>query len=618
MNAFSIISAIVFLLYLQMGIYVFLKNRTSRINQMFLGLCLSFALWAFGYIFVFSAPSIEYVLGWDLVAMPGYALFPAFMVGFNIYMSGSDAGKILRRSVFTISVLLALLLIVLGFMGFGQPAEVYYGTFSWLFMYDATDPYYLFFYIYVGLAAALSGFFLLAWSRRIDNQKDRLQFRFIFYPFLFSAIITILFDVVLPSIGDAYMPMIGHLASFPWLAGIAVAIVKFQFMRNPDHVMASQALSEIREIVIFIDDSNHIVRTNRFTNRLLGIREEAIQGQLVSSFFDNQAMVNSYLQRIRTRQHLGPVALTLTDQSGNHIETSLSLLAIQDTFNDYRGCILYGHDNREALNLQKEIIIRQHAEKNLRSISEVLETRVKERTRELANSYKELQVKMTERMRIEEQIKADIAEKEILINEIHNRVKNNMNIIISLINAQDKKNTTRIASQKFNDLAQRVRTLLIVHQHLYLSINYSDVDFASFLKTISQDLLVLHKRTEKVEIRLEVSDVFLDVDYAIPMGIIVNELISNALQHGFSSWFLGRNKGRKNILFVEYLFKDGVYEISVNDNGKGLPEDFDIQELTTNGLPLVEILVNDQINGSMEVFTSSEGTLFKVTFKAVK
>jgi two-component sensor histidine kinase len=335
-------------------------------------------------------------------------------------------------------------------------------------------------------------------------------------------------------------------------------------------------------------------------------------------FTSNPAILKGYLLKSNEKQHIGPIGITLLNSSKDYIETSLNFLAIKDRFNDLKGYIIYGHDNREALNLQKEIFIRQHAEKNLRAISEVLETRVKERTGELANSYKELQIKMTERMRVEEQIKADIAEKEVLINEIHNRVKNNMNIIISLINAQDKKNIPAAASKKFRELAQRVKSLLLVHQNLYLSINYSDVDFAGFLKTLTNDLFSLHKRNGKVELRMDVSDVFLDVDYAIPLGIIVNELISNALQHGFSDYYLKKYKEKKHILHIGYSYDKGYYEIDISDNGKGLPGNFDISSLMTSGLPLVEILANDQINGKIDINSSEEGSIFRITFLAIK
>ncbi|MFW6222139.1 MAG: histidine kinase dimerization/phosphoacceptor domain -containing protein, partial [Bacteroidota bacterium] len=387
---------------------------------------------------------------------------------------------------------------------------------------------------------------------------------------------------------------------------------------NVNSLIADNIIKQIKEVVIFIDNNQKVIRTNLFTEKLLAGSYHHIVNKEVEAFFENRTQLVGYLKRAHEKGQVGPMVLSMKDLSGNLIETSLYFIAISDRFDDLHGYIIYGHDNREAINLQKEIIVRKHAEKNLRAISDVLEVRVKERTTELTNSYKELQVKMTERMRVEEQIKSDIAEKEVLINEIHNRVKNNMNIIISLITANDKEKLTPGASRKFKELARRVKSLLLVHNNLYLSISYSDVDFGSYMRTLADELLDFYKRRNKVEIRFEVSDVFLDVDYAIPMGLIVNELISNALQHAFTDYFLRKNKDAKHAIHVKYSLEDNYYEITVADNGKGLPKDFDIAELTTNGLPLTEILVNDQVNGHMEVFSSAEGSMFKITFFANK
>lgn len=387
---------------------------------------------------------------------------------------------------------------------------------------------------------------------------------------------------------------------------------------NVNSLISDNIIKQIKEVVLFIDNDHKIIRTNLFTEKLLAGSSRNLVGQEAEDFFENRTLLVGYLKRATEKGQLGPMVLSMKDLSSNLIETSLYFIAIKDKYDDLHGFIIYGHDNREAINLHKEIIVRKHAEKNLRAISDVLEMRVKERTTELTNSYKELQVKMTERMRVEEQIKSDIAEKEVLINEIHNRVKNNMNIIISLITANDKENLTPAASRKFKELARRVKSLLLVHHNLYLSISYSDVDFGSYIRLLAEELLDFYKRRGKVEIRYEVSDVFLDVDYAIPMGLIVNELLSNALQHAFSDYYLRKYKDQKHVIHVKYTLENNYYEITVSDNGKGLPKDFVIGDLTTNGLPLTEILVNDQVNGHMEVFSSSEGSMFKITFFASK
>jgi two-component sensor histidine kinase len=618
MNVLSLLSVFVFLFYLQLGVFVLLKNHSSRINQIFFGLTLCFAIWAFAYIFVYSADTADEASFWDSIASFGYALFPTPMVWFYLRISNSWRGNFTNKIILGVFVLVGVVLIYGNYSDLWKADEIVKGEYAWHFKHNGGSFFYFLFYVYLAAAAFLTFYVLIRWRLKINESYEIKQFNLLFYPLVVFLILGVTFDIVLPNMDAGPIPNVGHFSSLPWIAGVAYTIIRFHLLRNQNHLMSEHIIREIREIVIFTDTEFRIIRSNKFTNNLLGLNSHELTGKNLFNFTNNNAILKGYLLKCNEKQQIGPIGITLVNTSKDSIESSLNFLAIKDRFNDLKGYIIYGHDNREALNLQKEVFIRQHAEKNLRAISEVMETRVKERTEELAKSYKELQVKMTERMRVEEQIKADIAEKEVLINEIHNRVKNNMNIIISLINAQDKKNTSAAASRKFKELAQRVKSLLLVHQNLYLSINYSDVDFGTFLKTLSNDLLIFHKRHGKVELRLDVSDVFLDVDYAIPMGIIVNELISNALQHGFSNYLLKKYPDRKHILHVSYSYDKGYYEIDISDNGKGLPKDFDISSLLTNGLPLVEILVNDQINGKIDVFSSEEGSMFKITFLATK
>lgn len=621
MNALTLISIFLFLIYFQAGLYVLSRSVSTRLNQWFFLLSFSFAVWSFGYIFVYSATEPQTARIWDTVASFGYCMFPAFMVAFKIRLCNCYEYRKEVKIIIIALILWGAYFFAANLTGDWQSAQIYKANGYWRFVHDVNVFYYPLFYTYLLVCTLITFFFLIRWRMITKDHLDKLQFNLYFYPLLIFLVLGTVVDVIFPMIRHDNVPNMGHISSLPWIAGITYAMIRYQLMGTNINVMVSdQIIRQVREVILFLDNSNHIIRTNQYTEKLLGLGERGstLEGREIHHFFENKVLLNGYLKRTQQKEQLGPMVLTLIDSAQNQIETSLYFKSIKDRFNDVKGYIIYGHDNREAINLQKEILVRQHAEKNLRAISEVLETRVKERTAELTKSYKELQVKMTERVKVEEQIKADIAEKEVLINEIHNRVKNNMDIIISLINANDKENLTPAASKKFKELARRVKSLLLVHNHLYLSISYSDVDFSGFIKILSEELLVFYRRKDKVEIKLDVSDVFLDVDYAIPMALITNELISNSLQHAFSDYYIKKHKDKKHMLNVRYTAENNNYELSIADNGKGLPAGFDISSLSTNGLPLTEILVNDQINGKLEVFSSSDGTMFKITFYANK
>ncbi len=616
MNFFSIVSAILFLLYLELGLYVLLKNKKSSTSIYFFLLSLCFSIYSFAYIFVYTAPTPEAASQWDSFASLGYCLFPAFMALFHKKISEPTSFKKWYIPVFIILFSTGFFLSAAALLDLWKAEKIIMGKYSWHFVHNPESIYYFVFYIYLLFSTIFTFYFLAKWRKKIEDKYELVQYRLTFYPLALFLILGVFFDVIGPHIDLTEIPNIGHITSLPWIIGVSIGILKFRFISNLNFIIADKVINEINQIVIFINTRKNIIKTNPYTQQLLAGKQRSILKKNILRFFNDQNQFDEYLLNTIKKEdnHFGPLETDILTLNDDPIHCKLYFLSIRDQYKDNQGFIIYGHDNRESVNLKNEIEVRQQAEKNLRAISEVLETRVKERTRELANSYKELQIKMTERMRVEEQIKSDIAEKEILINEILNRVKSNMNIIISLITAQDRQNKGARISAKFKELAQRVKALLLVHNNLYMSINYSDVDFTNFIKDLISEITVFHQNREEVEIRLHLSEVFLDVDYAIPMATVVNELVSNAFQHAFPQKTKKPKSGKKNIIDVNYTLENDVYEITIADNGIGLPENFNIDELETNGLPLVDILISDQVNGKLETFSSKDGSMFKITF----
>ncbi|MFW6275399.1 MAG: histidine kinase dimerization/phosphoacceptor domain -containing protein [bacterium] len=616
MNFFSIISAILFLLYLELGLYVVLKNKRSNTSIYFFLLSLCFSIYSFAYIFVYSANTPEAASRWDSFASVGYCLFPAFMALFHKQINDPNSFKKWHIPVFVILFSTGFFLSAAALLDFWKAEKIIMGKHSWHFVHNPKDIFYYVFYLYLFLSTILTFYFLAQWRKKIEDKYELVQYRLTFYPLISFLILGIFFDIIGPHINLTEIPNIGHITSLPWIIGISIGILKFRFISNLEYIVANKVINEINQIVIFINNRKNIIKTNPYTQILLGEDQKSILKKNILRFFRDQKQFDEHLRKTMNKEdnHHGPIETDIIDKTNNPVQCKLYFLAIKDQFKDTQGFIIYGHDNRESVNLKNEIKVRQEAEKNLRAISDVLETRVKERTRELANSYKELQIKMTERMRVEEQIKSDIAEKEILINEILNRVKSNMNIIISLIKAQDRQNKGETISKKFKELAQRVKSLLLVHNNLYLSINYSDVDFTNFIKDLTSEISAFYNHEKEVEIRLHLSEVFLDVDYAIPMATVVNELISNAYQHAFPAKSGNAKSRKKNIIDVTYTLENDYYEIVIADNGIGLPDNFVIEDLDTNGLPLADILISDQVNGKFETFSSKDGSMFKITF----
>ncbi len=215
---------------------------------------------------------------------------------------------------------------------------------------------------------------------------------------------------------------------------------------------------------------------------------------------------------------------------------------------------------------------------------------------------------ITERRRAEEMIQASLREKEALLKEIHHRVKNNLQVTSSLLRLQAAAITDPGAREIFQESENRIRSMALVHEKLYQSSDLSRIDLADYLRSLAELLYRSSAITpEKVGIEVTGGDIYLETDDAIPCGLIVNELLSNALKHAFPE----RRAGRIEIHLVQ---RDDVrIFLSVRDDGVGLPDGFRIEAAGTLGLQLVQGLVK-QLDGTIDVRRGSRGTEFDVVF----
>ena len=220
-----------------------------------------------------------------------------------------------------------------------------------------------------------------------------------------------------------------------------------------------------------------------------------------------------------------------------------------------------------------------------------------------------INVDITERKLAEQKIAESLQEKEALLREVHHRVKNNMQVISSILQLQTNYIKDQEALEVFRDCQNRIRTMALIHEKLYRSEGMAQIDFKDYLESLV-NLLLRSQSGKALALRheLQIERIMLDLDTAIPLGLIANELISNCLKHAFA----GRTDGIVRVVFQQAA--PGRLCFSVEDNGKGLPEGFDPDKTTSLGMRLVKILTG-QIKGTLE-FGSRDGTRIAVTFGA--
>jgi two-component sensor histidine kinase/GAF domain-containing protein len=229
---------------------------------------------------------------------------------------------------------------------------------------------------------------------------------------------------------------------------------------------------------------------------------------------------------------------------------------------------------------------------------------------QLRAANQQLQAEIAERKRAEEKIQASLREKEVLLKEIHHRVKNNMQVISSILNLQSKHIEDEQTLKMFRNGQGRIRSMALVHEKLYESEDLAKIDFGEYIRSTTSYLFSLHRISEAVRLNIDIEDIFLDINTAIPCGLIINELVSNALKYAFPD-------GREGEIRVGlYSDKDGKFALIIKDNGIGFPKDMDFRNTGSLGMQLV-IMLTEQIEGTVEL-DRSEGTAFTITFEKPK
>ncbi|MDH2658544.1 PAS domain S-box protein [Methanobacterium formicicum] len=223
----------------------------------------------------------------------------------------------------------------------------------------------------------------------------------------------------------------------------------------------------------------------------------------------------------------------------------------------------------------------------------------------------EIVTDITQQKIAENRIKSSLHEKELLLKEIHHRVKNNMQIISSMLNLQCMYvGDDEVAMIVLKNSDNRVQSMAMIHESIYDSPDLSRIDFEEYIRKIVTYLYNTYQ-TQRTQVKtvIDVEDVKFNIETAVPCGLIISELVSNSLKHAFP-------KGKKGEIHVSLHSSDDTYQLTISDNGIGLPEDSEIGKINSFGLELVNILVN-QIEGKLSL-DKSHGTKYTIKFKELE
>lgn len=223
----------------------------------------------------------------------------------------------------------------------------------------------------------------------------------------------------------------------------------------------------------------------------------------------------------------------------------------------------------------------------------------------------EMEARIDEREKAYVQLSTALKEKEVLLAEIHHRVKNNLAVVRGLLNMQMNTTTNEVAKATLRESVNRVSTMALIHQKLYTRDNPDSIDFGMYVLELVREISASYnlQGTKMPEVNTDVKDITLNLNRAVPCGLILNELLSNAFKHAFTN-------GQAGIIDINIshdLTKKGFVNMIVSDNGNGIPEGFNPETSPTLGITIIQSL-SDQLDGHFTFGSSRNGTQMKVNF----
>lgn len=241
---------------------------------------------------------------------------------------------------------------------------------------------------------------------------------------------------------------------------------------------------------------------------------------------------------------------------------------------------------------------------NIPELSEMKKSILKSFALNISTLYNNEELLETQK-KIEEEIRSTLEEKVVLVKEIHHRVKNNLQIISSLLHIQSSGTNDEKLISFMKESEYRIQSMSLVHEKLYQSDLMATIDFEEYIRTLAERLIYNYGVYENIKLKLLIDPLMLSINTAIPCGLIINEMLTNSIKYAFP-------ENKKGTISIVLNVINGLVRLNIKDNGIGLPLDFDIKQCDTLGFKLIRILT-EQINGKIEII-SEKGTSCALSF----
>ncbi len=553
----SVISFFCVLIYLFFGLNVYRANPKAPENRVFLILCLNYTLAAFFSMFQYSALSLEACLFWNNLHLPFSFLNVGLLLHFHIVLC-----KKKRQPLW---VYFLAYLPSLYFIGYAASGRAYMGDFAlgpygWYPRLMAPPMITLLNVAIFSLYLALELILLVAYRRRSRLQRMKRQARALIHAMVLSFVLSGTYNTLVLGRGLP-LPLLPFMLQLIWIAGIWFALKRYGFMGLSISFASRKIISHINEMLVLCDAELRVVESNGRFRDLGGYTEEETSSLGMGQLFMGEEL-DALVRRLQSgEEQQGSAEAFLRSGSGKVIPVMAYASALLDTIGELEGLIFVAEDQRplkqiEVLNAKHETLLN---------------------------------------------------EKKVLLAEVHHRIKNNMATIRAILNLQASASDNPEAAAAIGDAENRVLSMAVLYDKLYRADSYRRLSCDSYLSPLVDEILQNMPVGADIRVEKKLGDFDLPADALLPLGIIINELITNALKYAFK----GRASGT---IYLGAESSEGTIRIEIADDGVGLPEHVDIGKSPGFGLGMIESMAK-QLGGSVSL-RRGERTAFLIELNA--
>lgn len=616
MGIYEILSFVTFILIIQVSGYFFIFSNRSKTNLLFASASLLLAVYTFCMFLIQHQQALPEVLLIDRIAFSSLMLATlAFIYLFYLLQKTEPAWF---KPLFYFLLPLALLLIGVYLADPGSLKFYFRENFYWYFYYENNSAWVFILIVYILLSGTLT--FVLLYRRDIHaaGNKDQLQVRMILAILLFGVIFALMLDVIWPAYSAyVFLPII-HFLAIPFLTAVFYALTKTAHKYFDPEIMMDLIFRRFGFFVLLVKKNGKIIGANRQFCKFTGYRESELQELDLDDLIPGKDIINKLL--FYSADGSPPLQEIIGFRTNDSLilPVKVGFFNLLDHFNRQVGVGVVGNDygqiswrEERLAECRKKL---QIAETDYAQRQHVLQKREQEFSVADARLKQELYMMNVPGMKS----RTGGMEKDVLISEMHHRVKNNMQIATSLIAfISSDSNLSDADSMLFIGLKERINRLSLSHERFYSTPLLTKIAFRSFLTDLANFIQRKERATIQPELKFDIADLMLPLKQAIPCGIIAEQLVENALKHAFpESVYKSEKKNLAAVVWINLFIDDGSFRLVVRDNGVGLEQGFTIEQHGKIGLKMVRYLVDTHLHGSV-MLKNSFGTVAELTIPVI-